>query len=54
MEEVRCRYCDYYLFSAIGKDTKIRITCKRCKRNQVVDIAVKTRVPDHLQAAGMS
>jgi len=53
MEEIRCRYCDYYLFSALAREGKVRITCRRCKRAQVVDLTTKVRVPDHLKAAGL-
>lgn len=53
MNEIRCRYCDRYLCSALAREGKIRITCQRCKRTQVVDLAFKTRGPDHLQAAGL-
>lgn len=53
MNEIRCRYCDRYLCSAIAREGKIRITCQRCKRAQVIDLNVQTRTPDHLAAAGI-
>ena len=53
MNEIRCRYCDRYLCSAIAREGKLRITCSRCKRSQVIDLSVKVRAPDHLAAAGL-
>lgn len=52
MNDHYCRFCGLYLFSAIGKEGKVRITCRRCKRSQVVDVR-QTGSMTHLQAAGM-
>ncbi len=39
MSDIRCRYCDRYLCSAVARDGKLRITCQRCKRSQVVELS---------------
>jgi len=53
MEEIRCRYCNKYLCSAVAREGKLRITCLRCKRVQLIDLTTKVNVPDHLKAAGL-
>lgn len=53
MQDHYCRYCNLFLFSGIAREGKIRITCRRCKRSQMVDLATKTLSPTHLQAAGL-
>lgn len=56
MDNYTCRFCNLYFFDATGAEAKVRVTCRRCKRTQVINLATdgkKNGLPSHLQAAGL-
>ncbi len=38
MQEYRCRYCGYYLFSTDAERGRIRAICRQCRRPQVIEL----------------
>lgn len=39
MREIRCRHCGYFLLETDAEGGHVRVTCRRCKRRQTVDLA---------------